>query len=259
MFQKILLFRSLELLFHPLCWWIAEAQHAALYSEGTLITPLPKLLLHLTDRIRSNPHIGGEKKKGRPIWLSDCGYIHKAFSRKKKKKERKKKKEEKVVALLNDIYINDMNDRLKGKIINLSFQLFFYCPTLYFIFPGSRAIKPRAEWELWRSCSQALLEQGAASGSLCPRWDHRAPRAPTQPRPPSLHGTGEPQALRRGPGCPEPWGSHHLGLPIPPCPVLEGITRGCSAPVFYGRTTLWSQQQHPEQPQSPKGCSLCWQ
>lgn len=87
----------------------------------------------------------GKKRKADPFGCQTVGTYTKLLAEKKKKKERKKKKEEKVVALLNDIYINDMNDRLKGKIINLSFQLFFYCPTLYFIFPGSRAIKPRAE------------------------------------------------------------------------------------------------------------------
>lgn len=59
--------------------------------RGAVITPLPKLQLHLTDRIRSNSYWRG-KKKGRPIWLSDCGYIHKAFSKKKKRERRKKKK-----------------------------------------------------------------------------------------------------------------------------------------------------------------------
>lgn len=37
-----------------------------------------------------------------------------------------------------------MNDRLKGKIINLSFQLFFYCPTIYFIYAESSAMKHAA-------------------------------------------------------------------------------------------------------------------
>lgn len=107
---------------------------------GSLNRSLPKPRLHLSDRIKRNPHIGGEKRKAAPFGCQTVGTYTKLLA----KKKREKKKEGKVVALLNHIYINDMNDRLKGKIINLSFQLFFYCPTISFGSAESGAIKHAA-------------------------------------------------------------------------------------------------------------------
>lgn len=163
-----------------------------------------------------------------------------------------------------------MNDRLKGKIINLSFQLFFYCPTIYFIFAESSAMKHAAGAvdKLQPGSSGARLSPVGTSEPVCTRQRRhqsclrgtlllQVPRCPVTTPAWRRRGLRETGALRwgwaLGHTTPEPWPPAHLGLPTPRCLFQVGLA---VLPRGSGAATCLSGS---ETSRALSRCPLHWQ